>query len=49
MSVRCDGYVDNDSHGNASNGDLGVRPLVAIPSSLIGEKDESGAWTVNLD
>ena len=26
-----------------------IRPLVSIPSSLIGEKDESGAWTVNLD
>ena len=27
----------------------GVRPVVSLPSDIIGEKNASGAWTVNLD
>ena len=43
------GYI-GDPGGNAYSDYVNsVRPLVSIPSSLIGEKDESGAWTVNLD
>ena len=47
--VDAGGYIGDPGGTAYSDYVNSVRPLVSIPSSLIGEKDESGAWTVNLD
>ena len=46
MYVDCYGYVNNN---NSSSSLIGVRPVVSLPSNIIGEKNASGAWTVKLD
>ena len=49
MTIVAGGYVGQPGCYDYADITNSVRPLVSIPSSLIGEKDESGAWTVNLD
>ena len=44
--VDCDGNVNRYYYGYSG---IGVRPVVSLPSNIIGEKNASGAWTVKLD
>ena len=46
MFVKCDGWVRGYCYDYYSRG---VRPVVSLPSNIMGEKNASGAWTVNLD
>ena len=46
LFVRRDGYVNFNSYNRST---YGVRPVVSIPFNIIGEKNASEAWTVNLD